>query len=125
MFAGFQDRTAWGSESFAQPFEGLARALAKETAAHGMGAALDGYGGDFLFQVSRVYIADLLASGRLANALIDWRAMDSGREGLPGFVRYGVQPLMPRWAKRTLNRSRGGVRIASSMERTPPPWINR
>src|SRR5437764_2861485 len=47
MFAGFQDRTAWGSESFAQPFEGLARALAKETAAHGMGVALDGYGGDF------------------------------------------------------------------------------
>ena len=31
---------------------------------------------------------------------------------------------MPRWAKRTFNRSRGGVRIASSMERTPPPWIN-
>ena len=124
MFPGFHDRTAWGSESFAQPFEGLARALARESAARGAGVALDGYGGDFLFQVSRVYIADLIASGRVANALVDWRAMDSGREGLPGFVRYGVQPLLPRWAKRTFNRSRGGVRIASSMERTPAPWIN-
>jgi asparagine synthase (glutamine-hydrolysing) len=124
MFAGFHDRTAWGSESFAQPFEGLARALSMESAARGTVVALDGYGGDFLFQVSRVYIADLLASGRVADAVIDWRAMDSGREGLPGFVRYGVQPVLPRWAKRTFNRSRGGLRIPSSMERTPPPWIN-
>lgn len=125
LFPGLRHRDRWSAESFAQPFEGLARALAKAGKSLGASIALDGYGGDFLFQVSPVYLADLVSRGRIARAVGEWRTMDRGREGVPGFVRYGVQPMLPRWAKRTLSVARGGRVAASSMQRTAPPWINR
>ncbi|HEY6089646.1 MAG TPA: asparagine synthase-related protein, partial [Gemmatimonadaceae bacterium] len=120
LFDGLRNRDRWSSESFAQPFEGLARALATATSSMGAGVALDGYGGDFLFQVSRVYLADMVSRGQIGRAIGDWRAMDGGREGMPGFFRYGVQPLMPRWAK----VARRGRMLRGSMERPTPPWIN-
>lgn len=123
LFPGLRHRDRWSSESFAQPFEGLARALAKAGKSLGASIALDGYGGDFLFQVSPVYLADLVSRLKMARAVSDWRAMDRGREGVPGFVRYGVQPLLPRWAKRTLRVTRGGRAAPASMQRTAPPWI--
>lgn len=125
LFPGLRDRDRWSSESFAQPFEGLARALAKAGESLGASIALDGYGGDFLFQVSAVYLADLVSRGKVARAVGEWRTMDRGREGVPGFVRYGVQPLLPRWAKRSLSVARGGRVVHGSMQRTAPPWINR
>ena len=125
LFPGLRDRDRWSSEPFAQPFEGLARALAKAGKSLGASIALDGYGGDFLFQVSPVYLADLVSRGRVARALGEWRTMDRAKQGMPGFVRYGVQPLLPRWAKRTLSVAGGGRMAVSSMQRTVPPWINR
>lgn len=123
MFSAFRNRTQWSAEPFAQPFEGLTRALAKAGRALGASVALDGYGGDFLFQVSRVYLADLMARGQVTRALSDWRAMDTGREGLRGFFSYGVQPILPRWAMRALGVARGGRPFLDSMERVAPPWI--
>ena len=123
MFPGFWNRGAWSAEPFAQPFEGLTRALANAGRELGSSVALDGYGGDFLFQVSRVYLADLVARGRVKRALRDWRAMDGAGEGLRGFFSYGVQPNLPRWATRALATARGGRPLRDSMERIPPPWI--
>ena len=120
LFDGFRNRDRWSSESFSQPFEGLARALAGASKSLGADVSLDGYGGDFLFQVSRVYISDLVSRGKFGRAIGEWRAMDAGREGMPGFVRYGIQPLVPRWAK----RSQTGRMLRGSMERTTPPWIS-
>lgn len=120
LFEGFRNRDRWSSDSFSQPFEGLARALANTSRSLGADVALDGYGGDFLFQVSRVYLSDLISRGKVGRAIGEWRAMDAGREGMPGFVRYGIQPLVPRWAK----QSQTGRRLRGSMERTAPPWIN-
>lgn len=123
MFGASQDRTRWSAEPFAQPFENLTRSLAQAARDAGASVALDGYGGDFLFQVSRIYLADLVAGGRFTTALRDWRAMDLGREGLRGFFGYGVQPLLPSWATAALGVARGGRRLRSSMERAPAPWI--
>jgi asparagine synthase (glutamine-hydrolysing) len=123
MFAGFWNRGTWSAEPFAQPFEGLTRALANAGRELGCPVALDGYGGDFLFQVSRVYLADLVARGRVGRAVRDWRAMDGAGEGLRGFFGYGVQPNLPRWATRALGTARGGRPLRDSMERIPPPWI--
>jgi len=125
LFDGLRHRGRWSSEPFAQPFEGLARALAKAGKSLGASIALDGYGGDFLFQVSRVYLADLLSQGKMVQALGEWRAMDRRGEGIPGFVQYGVQPLLPRWAKRRLADGRAGRSMRSSMQRSAPPWILR
>jgi len=119
LFESMRNRDRWSSESFSQPFEGLARALAKATRSLGAEVSLDGYGGDFLFQVSRVYIADLVSQGKIGRALGEWRAM--GPLSVPAFFRYGIQPLLPRWAK----ESRPRRFLRGSMERDTPPWINR
>jgi len=120
LFDGLRNRDRWSAESFAQPFEGLACALAKASRSLGASVALDGYGGDFLFQVSRVYLADMVSQGRIGRALGEWRGMDGGKEGLQGFFRYGIQPLMPSWAKRAPT----GRLLRGPMERSTPPWIN-
>jgi asparagine synthase (glutamine-hydrolysing) len=123
LFPGLRNRTRWSAEPFAPPFEGLTRALAKAGHSLGSSVALDGYGGDFLFQVSRVYLSDLVARGRLAKAVRDWRVMDRGKEGLRGFLHYGMQPLLPRWATGALRAARGTRSFQASMQRTTPPWI--
>ena len=124
LFPAISNRTRWSTEAFAPPFEGLTRALARTGRALGAPIALDGYGGDFLFQVSRVYLSDLVARGRVKRALRDWRAMDAGKEGLRGFFHYGMQPLLPRWATTALRAARGNQSLPASMQRTTPPWID-
>jgi asparagine synthase (glutamine-hydrolysing) len=123
MFPGFRNRVTWGAEPFAPPFEGLTHGLANAGRELGSSIALDGYGGDFLFHVSRVYLADLVARGHVRRALRDWRAMDGTGAGMRGFFTYGVQPNLPRWARRALGIARGGRPLRDPMEQTAPPWM--
>jgi asparagine synthase (glutamine-hydrolysing) len=125
LFASQRNRTRWGAEPFAQPFEGHTRALAAKARSLGASVALDGYGGDFLFQVSRNYLADLVARGRVPRALHDWRLLDRGNEGFRGFFHYAMRPLLPRWATKAIAVTRRGRPLRASMERTAPPWINK
>ena len=125
LFASQRDRTCWSAEPFAQPFEGLTRSLARKVQNLGAAVALDGYGGDFLFQMTRIYLSDLVARGHIAHALRDWRVMDGGEEGLGGFFHYGLRPLLPRWAANAVASARGGRALRASLERVSPPWIRR
>jgi asparagine synthase (glutamine-hydrolysing) len=125
LFSELRNRSRWSAEPFAPPFEGLTRALATTGRAVGSSIALDGYGGDFLFQVSPIYLSDLLARGRVSRALRDWRAMDRGKEGLRGFFHHGIQPLLPSWAISALRAARGPRSFRTSMQRTDPPWIDQ
>lgn len=115
---------AWRSDPFTQPFENLTRALAHESGVAGTRIALDGFGGDFLFQVSHEYLADLVRTGHLREAAADWHVIDEGREGWKGFVRSGVMPLLPRWVLRAAAVARGGRPLRRAMEREAPPWID-
>ena len=123
MFAG-ANRTSWSAEPFAPPFETLTRELARVGRELGASIALDGYGGDFLFHVSRVYLADLVARGRVRHALRDWRTMDGTGKGMRGFFTYGIQPNLPRWSRRALSIARGGRPLLDPMEQVPPPWVS-
>jgi asparagine synthase (glutamine-hydrolysing) len=123
LFSEMRGRDRWSAESFAQPFESLARALAKASRSCGASVALDGYGGDFLFQVSRAYLADVLTEGRPVAAMREWRAMDRGRVGISGFAQYALQPALPRWARRALGSSWAARRIRGPMQRPIAPWI--
>jgi asparagine synthase (glutamine-hydrolysing) len=125
LFSELHHRTRWSAEPFAPPFEGLSRSLTKATRSLGASVALDGYGGDFLFQVSQGYLSDLVARGQVARALRDWRAMDIGQEGLRGFFHYGVQPLLPRWGTAAIRLARGGRSMLVAMEPATPPWIRQ
>jgi asparagine synthase (glutamine-hydrolysing) len=124
MFPHPASRSSWGAEPFAPPFETLTRELARVGRDLGASIALDGYGGDFLFHVSRVYLADLVARGRVTHALRDWRKMDGTGAGLRGFFAYGVQPNLPRWSRRALSIARGGRPLRDPMEQVAPPWVS-
>jgi asparagine synthase (glutamine-hydrolysing) len=125
LFASQRNRTRWSAEPFAQPFEGHTRALANSARSIGASVALDGYGGDFLFQVSRIYLADLVARGRVRQAVREWRSLDRGKEGFDGFFHYAVRPLLPRWAAKALGPALGERAVRASLERTAAPWIHK
>ena len=123
MFADLEARASSRPQPFAQPFGNLTRALAQGTRSLGSRVALDGYGGDFLFQVSQVFLADLVARGRVTSAVREWRAMDRQREGWRGFARWSVLPALPAWAREALAVARGRPNRAH-LERPLPPWMD-
>lgn len=125
LFASQRNRTRWGAEPFGQPFEGHTRALANKGRSLGASVALDGYGGDFLFQVSRIYLSDLVARGSIPQALREWHRLDRGNEGMRGFFHYALRPLLPGWVANAASAARGGRRLRASMERIAPPWISK
>ena len=111
-------------EPFRHLFEHWCRALAGGTRTLGSRVALDGNGGDQVFQVSPVYLADLLASGRWSELRRDWRAM--GGRGVGSFVRHVVAPLAP-LPPLPLHRMVSGLgrgrHRTHYMERWVPSWL--
>ncbi|HKS05829.1 MAG TPA: asparagine synthase-related protein, partial [Gemmatimonadaceae bacterium] len=80
-------------EPFAHPYETWNRALARAASSAGAHVVLDGSGGDQLFQVSDIYLADLFATGRWLEVLRQWRSRD-GR-GVRDLYRWAVRPVLP------------------------------
>lgn len=92
LLDALEQRAAESDEPPAHLYELWNRALARATRATGARIALDGGGGDQLFQVSDIVLTDLLRAGRWIEALRLTRAR--GR-GWRHFVRLGVLPLVP------------------------------
>jgi asparagine synthase (glutamine-hydrolysing) len=118
------DRPADGAAArdgpFAHAYEHWARALARGSRAVGARVAFDGVGGDQLFQVSQVYLADLLRAGRWRVLADEWRA--KGLRGRRAFFTWAVRPLLPTWGVAALARVLGQP-LPHYLERTPPPWV--
>jgi len=108
---------------YAHPYALWTRALASTTAAGGARVALDGSGGDQLFQLSPVYLADLVRRGRLSTARREWLARDMGGLGARRFFRYAILPLLPRLVVRAAEWARGGRPLRSIRGWPLPPWI--
>jgi asparagine synthetase B (glutamine-hydrolysing) len=122
MFPAGDGSRRTAHDSFQQPFQELTRALAGAARAGGARVVLDGHGGDFLFQVSRAYLGDLVARGNVMRAWHEWRAIDRGREGARGFIRSAIQPALPGAALRAASVALGRP-VLGPMERPTPPWI--
>ena len=108
---------------FAHLYEHWNRRLTRRTTATGARVALDGSGGDQLFQVSPIYLADLVERGRVGEAAAEWRARGLAREGVRAFVRWGLQPLLAPWLLHAVGTLRGGRPLRPYQERRLPPWI--
>jgi asparagine synthetase B (glutamine-hydrolysing) len=120
LFDGIEERAALRDDPFAHTFGPMNSALARCTRAAGARVALDGYGGDALFQVGYAWPADLLMAGELRAW---WRAMrPTGGQTWRSAVRWGVLPALPDWTWRLFDtvRSRPLVR---PFRYTIVPWL--
>jgi asparagine synthase (glutamine-hydrolysing) len=117
-------RAAARDEPFAHPFEMWHRSLARGTRATNCRVALEGVGGDQLFQVSEVYLADLLRTGRFTELAREWKTKGMSGSGFRNFFRWAIQPNLPRPALEAAQLIRGGRPLVSYLERSLPPWID-
>jgi asparagine synthase (glutamine-hydrolysing) len=123
FFGDAQQAAARRDEPFAHAFELWLRALARGSGAVRSRVALDGSGGDQLFQTSLVYLADLLRGGRVAQLAREWRAKGMSGQGFRPFFRWAVQPLLPDVALRAARLIRGRP-LHSHLDRRVPSWMD-
>lgn len=106
LFAGLEERAARYDEPPRHLYELWNRGLAKGSRAVGCRIALDGAGGDHLFQVSDIILADLFRTARWADLIGVIRSRRA--RGWKHLVGLGVLPLLPdrlvQIAERVLNR---------------------
>lgn len=121
LLDGLERRAALSDEPPAHLYELWNRELARATRGIDARVALDGCGGDNLFQVSDVVMADQLRGGRLLS--LARRARSRRAQGWRYLARAGILPLLPE------SLVRGGERIAGRrlprhyMEMAPTPWV--
>lgn len=104
-------------------FEGLMRRLSDRSLTSGARVALSGHGGDFLFEVSPVILADYLASLRIPSVIREWRALGKQNRPLSGFVHWAIAPLLPRTLGDTIALFRGH-QLRGYFERPLPSWLS-
>lgn len=119
-----RDPGAWATardDPFLHPFEGWNRALARTAREAGARAAFTGFGGDQLFHLSPVHLADLFREGRWGTLLREWRRAEV--RGGSDFLRWAVLPGLPPWLAGALRRLGKGRLPGPYLEEAPPPWF--
>lgn len=104
LFDGIERRARERDDPFAHTFDVVNRTLAAATAAGGDHVALDGYGGDPLFEVSRLFAADLLLDGDPSGW---WRAVRGAGYDAAAVLRWGALPALPEWCWEAVEAARG------------------
>lgn len=111
-------------EPLAHLFEHWNRAMAVGSRAVGARIALDGYGGDQLFQISDIFLADLVSSGRWLELMREWRLRRARGVGRRHLLDFAVRPLLPHWLGEFWGALRGVGRVQRShLERPFPTWL--
>lgn len=121
LLDGLAERAGRFDEPPAHLYELWNRGLARGTRAVGARITLDGSGGDQLFQVSDVVLADLLRTGRWVKLAALVRARRA--RGWRYLVRLGALPLMPEWAIEALEGLSGRRLLHHYLERTLASWV--
>jgi asparagine synthase (glutamine-hydrolysing) len=119
----FGDGGACRAGPFAHAFEGWMSSLAAAARDGGARVVLDGSGGDQLFQLSPVYLADLVRAGRWGEARAEWAAQGLRGGGWRRFARAGVLPLLPAPAWWAASLLRGGRPVRGLRAGVAPSWI--
>ena len=121
LFSDLEEKVERLDLPFLHFYENWNRALAHGGVADGASVQFSGYGGDQLFQVSHVYIADLLRRGRLWAAWREWRL--KGGTSRKEFLRWALVPNLPASALGAWASLRGG-RLHQYLDRTIPTWFD-
>jgi asparagine synthase (glutamine-hydrolysing) len=121
LLDGLEERAALADEPPTHLYELWNRELARGARAIGARVALDGCGGDNLFQVSDVVLADLLRTGHLVE--FARLALSRRRAGWKYLARAGVLPLLPDAVLRASERIAGRRIPRHYMEHPAAPWM--
>jgi asparagine synthase (glutamine-hydrolysing) len=108
-------------EPITHPFDQMLRRLLLTSRDYGCRVMVDGHGGDFLFQVSTAYFADLFRSGAWYELAREWWA--SGRRSWRDFVRSAIIPVLSPGAISMLSRVRGRAIHPPGFAVKPPRWF--
>lgn len=122
LLDGLERRAADADEPPAHLYELWNAALARGSRRVGARIALDGCGGDNLFQVSDVVLADALRSGRLPTAARLARARRS--LGWRYLARHALIPLAPPSLLRAVEQATGRNVPRHHMELARTPWVS-
>jgi asparagine synthase (glutamine-hydrolysing) len=106
---------------FAHAYEHWNRELARGARRTGAHIMLDGAGGDQLFQVSGIYLADLFRTLRWRDLRHEFRL--AGGRGPHALYRAAIRPALPNSVTGLIARLRGTVAPPHYLDRRPPPWI--
>lgn len=106
---------------FAHAFENWNRALSRRARELGVRVMLDGAGGDQLFQVSSIYLSDLVGQGRFVELARQWAARD--RPGFRYLWRWALRPALPAAIPALIARARGMSPPRHYLHRAPPFWF--
>ena len=103
-------------------YERWNRRLAEEARSLDARVLLSGYGGDQLFQVSTIYLADLLRTFRWGALRRELRAQRA-RHKIRHFFRWAVKPNLGPFAREIIRLLRGGRRVPGYIDRELPAWF--
>lgn len=122
LFDRMDERAAVRDDPFAHTFEPMNLALSRAAASTGCAIALDGHGGDALFDVSRRFLADLLLVGRWRTW---WHArVDVGLQDWRSTLRWGVLPALPEGAWGFIDQFRRHPLVRND-EYPVVPWLTK
>ena len=123
LLDGLDTRAGGFDEPPVHLYELWNRGLARGTRATGSRVALDGVGGDQLFQVSDIVLADLLRTGHGLGFAS--RARSRWHLGWRHVVRLGVLPLVPDPVIRLGEHALGRRIPRHYLERSMTDWVDR
>lgn len=122
LFDQLADRVARRDDPYAHTFEAMNLRLASTSVSIGARGAFDGYGGDQLFHVSDVFLADYLVRLRFRELRDALREMELS--GLRPFVSRVVFPLLPDRVREWQDVLRGrDLNRGTLIRQSIPPWI--
>ncbi|HLV27031.1 MAG TPA: asparagine synthase-related protein [Gemmatimonadales bacterium] len=111
------------------PYRWWNRRMADVTVAAGAHTALDGAGGDQLFGLTPIFIAELLRRGRIVEARRAARAHGiatrPGKRGWMDWWQWGIRPLLPPFALQMAGFLRAGSAPLGHLERAVPAWFTQ
>ncbi len=110
-------------QPFAHAYEAWNRRLSRHARAAGARVILDGVGGDQLFQVSDIFLADLFRRGRWGELARQARIRSGGRVTARGLYRWAVRPVLPAKVARAIAAVRRAPVAPHYLERQAPFWF--
>lgn len=125
FYADWAAEAAQRPRPFAHAYERWNRALARRANERGARVILDGVGGDQLFQVSEIYLAELFRRGHWISLARELPARSTYDGTLRTLYRWAIRPNLPKSLSDRIARWRGLMPARHYLDRLPPIWFRR